>query len=190
VTEDSVEQLRAAVLALRAPQAAKRAPAPTSSVFGRAAAAVPQDVRPPAPRAAITGRFRSVETSALLPGTSMALFVLPAAGPAPAALLRTAQLLVDAGADVVLLGPELPRDVRPGHPRTVPLRPDDALHGEEGLIACGPTRRVAFLARREPGPDDLWSWLVTRDPVAVHRAGTAILDRVPFRQLRVPSLTG
>jgi hypothetical protein len=80
-------------------------------------------------------------------------------------------------------------DVRPGRPRTVPLRPDDALHGEEGLIACGPTRRVAFLARREPGPEDLWTWLITRDPVAVHRAGTAILDRVPFLQLRVPSLS-
>ena len=188
-TDDSAQQLRAAVLALRAPHQAKRAPTPTSSVFGRAAAAVPEDARPPAPRSAIVGRFRSVETSALLPGTSMALFVLPTPGPPPAALLRTAQLLVDAGAAVVLLGPDMPRDVRPGRLSTVPLRPDDGLHGEEGLIACGPTRRVAFLARREPGPADVWSWLVTRDAVAVHRAGTAILDRVPFLQLRIPSLT-
>jgi hypothetical protein len=118
----------------------------------------------------------------------MALFVLPTPGSPPPTLLRTAQLLDVAGADVVLLGPELPRQVRPGRPRTVPLRPDDGLHGEEGLIACGATRRVAFLARREPGDDDLWSWLITRDPVAVHRAGTAILDRVPFLQLRIPSL--
>jgi hypothetical protein len=39
------------------------------------------------------------------------------------------------------------------------------------------------------GPEDLWSWLVTRDPVAVHRAGTAILERVPFLGLRVPPLS-
>ena len=188
-TDDGAQRLRAAVLALRAPQQAQRAPTPTSSVFGRAAAAVPEDTRPPAPRSAIIGRFRSVETSALLPGTTLSLFVLPTPGPPPPALLRTAQLLVDSGADVVLLGPDMPRDVRAGRPRTVPLRPDDGLHGEEGLIACGPTRRVAFLARREPGPGDLWSWLLTRDPVAVHRAGTAILDRVSFLQLRIPSLT-
>ena len=32
----------------------------------------------------------------------------------------------------------------------VPLRADDSLAGEWGLIACGPARRVAFLARSEP----------------------------------------
>ena len=42
--EFTSDALRQAVLALRAPQAAKRAPAPTSSVFGRALAAVPGDV--------------------------------------------------------------------------------------------------------------------------------------------------
>ena len=51
-------------------------------------------------------------------------------------------------------------------------------------------RRIAFLARREPGSDDLWSWIVTRDAVAVHRAGTAILERVPFLRLRIPVLAG
>jgi hypothetical protein len=72
------EQLRAAVLALRAPQAAKRAPAPRSSVYGRAAAAVPADVRQAAPAAVLEARLRTVETSALLPGTRLALVVNPA----------------------------------------------------------------------------------------------------------------
>ena len=57
-----------------------------------------------------------------------------------------------------------------------------------GLLACGPVRRVAFLAQREEGAKDPWRWLTTRDPVAVHRAGTAILERVPFLRLRVPPL--
>ena len=188
VGDESALHLRAAVFALRAPNAVQRAAAPTSSVYGRAAAAVPLDVHQPATRTHIAGRFRSVETTALLPGTSLALVVLPTPGPPPPALMRTTQLLVDDGATVVLLGPRMPRCVVPGHPLTVPLREDDALHGEEALIACGTSRRVAFLARREAGPEDLWSWLVTRDPVAVHRAGTAILDRVPFLNLRVPPL--
>ena len=186
--DESSRHLRAAVLALRAPQAVQRAAAPTSSVFGRAAAAVPLDTHQPATRTQIAGRFRSVETTALLPGTSLALVVLPTPGAPSPALLRTTQLLVDDGATVVLLGPQMPRSVVPGHPITVPLREDDALQDEEALIACGATRRVAFLARREPGPDDLWSWLITRDSVAVHRAGTAILDRVPFLSLRIPPL--
>jgi hypothetical protein len=186
----SAERLRAAVLALRAPQAAKRAPAPTSSVFGRAAAAVPMDAHQPTPRAQIAGRFRSVETSALLPGTTMALIVLPTPGAPPAQLLRSCELLVNSGAVVVMLGPDMPRDVPAdrSRPLTLPLRAGDSLHGEEALIACGPARRIAFLARREASDEDLWSWLVTRDPIAVHRAGTAILDRVPFLKLRVPVL--
>lgn len=188
MTDESAKHLRAAVLALRAPQAVQRAAAPTSSVYGRAAAAVPLDVHEPATRAHIAGRFRSVETTALLPGTSLALVVLPTPGPPPPALMRTTQLLVDDGATVVLLGPQMPRSIAPGHPITVPLRADDQLHGEEALIACGAARRVAFLARRQPGPEDLWAWLVTRDSVAVHRAGTAILDRVPFLNLRIPLL--
>ena len=190
--ELSSARLRAAVLALRAPQAAKRAPAPTSSVFGRAAAAVPLDAHQPTPRAQMRSRFSSVETTALLPGTTLALIVLPTAGAPPPGLLRTCSLLVSAGATVVMLGPDMPRDVPSdrSRPLTLPLRADDALAAEEALIACGPGRRIAFLARREPGPEDLWSWIVTRDPVAVQRAGTAILERVPFLRLRIPVLSG
>jgi hypothetical protein len=187
--EFSSEALRQAVLALRAPQAAKRAPAPTSSVFGRAAAAVPGDTHPPASGASLQGRFRSVETSALLPGTAMALIVVPTVGNVPGQLMRSCEMMVNAGASVVLLGPDLPRQVGDtSRPLTVPLRAGDSLAGEWGLIACGPARRVAFLARREEAGDDLWSWLVTRDAVAVHRAGTAILERIPFLKLRVPAL--
>lgn len=188
--ELGAERLRAAVLALRAPQAAKRAPAPTSSVFGRAAAAVPLDAHQPTPRSQIAGRFSSVETSALLPGTTMALIVLPTPGAPPPGLLRSCHLLVQSGAVVVMLGPDMPRDVPSdrSRPLTLPLRADDALAAEEALIACGPARRIAFLARREPDSDNLWSWIVTRDAVAVHRAGTAILERVPFLRLRIPAL--
>ena len=191
---DAVEQtaarLRSAVLALRAPAAAKRAPAPTSSVFGRAAAAVPMDAHQPTTRKALTGRFGSVETSALMPGTTLALLVLPEPGPPPPALMLSCDLLARSGAVVVLLGPDMPRDVPPGRerPLTVPLRNDDALQQEWALVACGPSRRIAFLARQESG-EDVWSWLITRDQVAVHRAGTAILERVPFLKLRVPALT-
>lgn len=192
--EEHAAALRAAVQALKAPETAKRAPAPTTSVFGRAARAVPDDVHPPATREVLTGRFRSVETSALLPGTVMALAVLPTRGPVPAELRASMQQLVDAGARVALLGPEMPRVVPPAgtlaltEPATVPLRGDDSLSQEWALVACGPQRRVAFLARREPGSVDLWSWLVTRDPIAVQRAGTALLERVPFLRWRVPPL--
>jgi hypothetical protein len=186
---DSAEALRQAVLALRQPQAAKRAPAPTSSVFGRAAAAVPDDTHPPVSRETLQGRFRAVETSALLPGTTLTLVVLPTAGPPPPAVQHSCELIAAAGATVVLLGPDMPREVADrSRPLTVPLRAADALSGEWGLVACGPARRVAFLARREPGPADLWAWLVTRDAVAVHRAATALLERVPFLRLRVPPL--
>jgi hypothetical protein len=187
--EFTSDALRQAVLALRAPQAAKRAPAPTSSVFGRAAAAVPGDAHPPTARTTLQGRFRSVETSALLPGTSMALIVVPTVGSVPHQLMRSCEMMVNAGATVVVLGSDIPRQVSDAtKPLTVPLRADDSLAGEWGLIACGPARRVAFLARQEPGLDDLWSWIVTRDAVAVQRAGTAILERVPFLKLRVPAL--
>jgi len=119
----------------------------------------------------------------------MALLVLPHPGGPSADLLRSSRLLVGSGATVLMLGPDMPRQVSDRTaPLTVPLRRDDSLEGEWGLLACGPTRRVAFLARREPGPQDCWQWLVTRDPVAVHRAGTAILERVPFLRLRVPAL--
>lgn len=189
---ESAERLRSAVLALRTPAAAKRAPAPTSSVFGRAAAAVPLDAHQPATRKALAHRFGSVETSALLPGTTLVLAVLPDPGAAPPALLRTFDLLTRGGAVVLLLGPDMPRDVPAdrSRPLTLPLRNDDALQQEWALVVCGPARRIAFLARRENEQDDLWSWLLTRDPVAVHRAGTALLERVPFLKLRVPALRG
>jgi hypothetical protein len=178
-------QLRAAVLKLKAPQASKRAPAPTSSVFGRARAAVPADVRPPASTEALSSRFRNVETTALMAGTTMVLAVLPDAGPLPPGLMRSLELVIASKAVVVALGPDLPRNVDPSAPVTLPLRTDDALASEWALLALGPTKRVAFLARRN---GEAWDWMITRDPVAVHRAGTAILERVPFLRLRVPVL--
>lgn len=186
---DPALRLRAAVQALRAPQAAKRAPAPRSSVFGRAAAAVPDDAHPPVERAVLAARLRSVETSALLPGTTLALLVVPSLRVA-GELSASCDQLVRGGATVVVLGPDLPRAVSDrSRPLTVPLRADDSLSEEWGLLACGPVRRVAFLARREEPPSERWRWLVTRDQVAVHRAGTAILERVPFLRLRVPPLS-
>ena len=186
--EEHSERLRAAVLALKAPQAAKRAPAPTSSVYGRAAAAVPDDVRPRTSRETLDARFRNVETSALMAGTTMALLVHPDPGPVPAPLMRSLSLLVEAKAVVVALGPEMPRDVATdrSRPLTMPLREDDDLANEWALLALGPAKRVAFLARRAA---DGWDWMITRDPVAVHRAGTAILERVPHLRLRVPALS-
>jgi hypothetical protein len=182
---EHAERLRAAVLALKTPQAAKRAPAPTSSVFGRAAAAVPDDVRPRASRESLATRFRNVETSALMSGTTMVLLVSPDPGGLPPALLRSMELLVTSKAVVLALGPDMPRDIDRSRPMTLPLRTDDALATEWALLALGPAKRVAFLARR--GPDG-WDWMITRDQVAVHRAGTAILERVPFLRLRVPAL--
>ena len=185
-SSDPAVQLRAAVQALRAPKAAKRAPAPVSSVYGRAAAAVPDDAHLPAERSVLLARLRSVETSALLPGTTLALLVVPGARVA-ADLAASCQQLVRGGATVVVLGPDLPRRVSDrSQPLSVPLRADDSLSEEWGFIACGPVRRVAFLARREDA--DRWRWLVTRDTVAVQRSATAILERVPFLRLRVPVL--
>ena len=161
-------------------------------MFGRAAAAVPLDAHEPTPRSALNGRFSSVETSALMSGTSMALVVLPDAGAPSPSLQRTCDLLVRAGAVVLLLGRDMPRDVPAdrSRPLTVPLRKDDSLSQEWALVACGPARRIAFLARCASPEQDEWSWLITRDQVAVHRAGTAILERVPFLKLRVPPLAG
>lgn len=182
-------ELRAALLALKAPQAAKRAPAPRSSVYGRAAAAVPGDVRQAAVAEVLSTRLRSVETSALLPGTTLALLVSPQPRRLPDDIARSCTLLVRDGASVVVLGPDLPRSVSDrSRVLTVPLRADDALADEWAMVACGPHRRVAFLARRRPSTE-VWDWLVTRDAVAVHRAGTALLERVPFLKLRVPALT-
>ena len=184
--EEHAEALRAAVLKLKAPVVAKRAPAPTSSVYGRAAAAVPDDVRTPAAREALEARFRNVETTALMAGTTMVLVVLPDPGDVPPALRRSLDLLVAAKAVVVVLGQDTPRQVTPGGVQTLPLREDDDLANEWALLALGPAKRVAFLARRRS--DETWEWMVTRDSVAVQRAGTAILERVPFLRLRVPAL--
>jgi hypothetical protein len=186
--EQHTDALRAAVLKLKAPQVSQRGPTPRSSVFGRAAAAVPDDVRPPAGRDALGARFRNVETTALMSGTTMLLAVLPDPGAVPEPFVRSLELLVAAGAVTVTLGPALPRDVTPNRsrPLVLPLRADDDLAREWALLALGPSKRVAFLARRRP--DDSWDWMTIRDAVAVHRAGTAILERVPFLRLRVPAL--
>lgn len=165
----------------------KRAPAPTSSVYGRAAAAVPADVRPASSREALATRFRNVETTLLMSGTTMALAVLPDAGDVPPPLMRSLELLVAGGGKAVVLGRETPRAIEPGAVMTLPLRTDDDLDREWALLALGPRKRVAFLARRRD-EDELWDWMVTRDEVAVQRAGTAILERVPFLRLRVPLL--
>lgn len=192
-----VDELRAALFALRQPKAAQRAAAPRASVHGRAARAAPADVGPGAPRASLLGRFRSAEADAVLRGTSLVLAVVPERGPVSAALLRALSVCVQAGGNALVLGPDVPRDVPLGldvgrgavdRPLTVPLRLDDPLDQEWALIAAGPRRRVAFTARlREPGVD-LWDWSLSRDPVAVQRAGSAILERVPFLRLRFPLL--
>ncbi len=184
--EDHTLALRAAVLRLRAPEVSKRAPAPTSSVYGRAAAAVPADVRPPASAHVLQTKVRNVETTALMAGTTMALVVLPDPGETPPSLRHSLDLLVAGGAEVLVLGQSIARAVTPGQVRTVPLRGDDALVAEWAMIALGPDKRVAFLARRRDPHE--WDWIVTRDAVAVQRAGTAILERVPFLRLRVPLL--
>jgi hypothetical protein len=182
------ERLRLAVRALQIPSAAHRAAAPRSSVYSRAAAAVPDEVRGPFDREALTRRFRTVETSVLLPGTSLLLHVLPDRGDAPAEFVRTATTLAGSGARAVLLGAEMPRHVpRGAEPATIPLRRDDPLAGEWALVACGPAKRVAFLAR-ETAPGQ-WMAVLTRDALAVQRAATGILERVPFLSLRVPALT-
>lgn len=187
-SSDAALRLRAAVQALKAPAPFTRAPAPSSSVFGRAAAAVPDDAHPPVDAQVLGARLRSVETSALLPGTTLALLVVQ-----HARQLRdlddSCRQLIAGGATVVVLGPDLPRQVADRtRPLLVPLRFDDALSTEMAFLACGPERRIAFLARHET-VGDKWAWLSTRDQVAVQRAGTAILERVPFLRLRVPTLS-
>ena len=67
-----------------------------------AVAAVPADAHPPTPRTTLQARFRSVETSALLPGTAMCLVVLPTVGVIPPSLLRSCEMMVNAGATVVV----------------------------------------------------------------------------------------
>lgn len=183
---EDTDRLRAAVRALRQPESRKRAPAPTSSVYKRAVAAAPDGVRTGQTREALRGRFRTVETAALMAGTELLLVVLPDEGSPPRDVMDTARTVVAGGGQTVLLGPSTPRQVKHA-PLTVPLRHDDLLASEWAIVACSPIRRVAFLAQCV-GPD-AWDSLLTRDPVAVHRAASAILDRVPFLRLRVPPLS-
>ncbi len=185
--EDPTARLRSVLQALKPPEVAHRSAAPVSSVFGRAAAAVPADSHPPVPRGSVA-RMSGVVASALLPGTTLVLVVAPDAA-AQAEAAAHGERLLSSGAFVVMLGPDLPRRVEDrSRVLTVPLRTDDSLSQEWALITCGPARRMAVLAQREPDREDAWSWLSTRDTVAVHRAGTAILERVPFLRLFVPAL--
>lgn len=182
------ERMRAALLAMKSPEAPNRSAAPNSSVYGRAAAAVPKDVHPAVQRSVVAARMSSVVAQALLPGTSLVLVVVPGRQAVLEALPHCRRL-VASGAVAVLLGPDLPRAVDDrSQVLTVPLRADDSLSTEWGLIACGPARRVALLANDDVSARDSWLWLSTRDSVAVHRAATAILERVPFLHLRVPPL--
>ncbi len=186
--EDPTARLRSALQALKPPEVANRSAAPVSSVFVRAAAAVPADAHPPVPRGTVVARMSGVVASALLPGTTVVLVVAPDAA-AQAEAAAHGERLLASGAVVVMLGPDLPRRVEDrSRVLTVPLRTDDSLSQEWALITCGPARRMAVLAQREPDREDAWSWLSTRDTVAVHRAGTAILERVPFLRLFVPAL--
>lgn len=182
-------RVRAALPALPSPPALHRAAAPTSSLYAQAAAAVPHDVRPPAGRAELLEEVRRAEAAHLVPGTALALVVLPDPGPASLPLSRALARLVEAGGTAVALGVQLPRDVPPdrSRPLTVPLRRGDALCAEWAVIACGPALRLALLARADDS-DGTWSWLLTEDPVAVRSAAVAVLDRLPFLDARVPPL--
>jgi len=186
--DEGAQELRAAILKLKAPVVAQRAPAPTSSVYGRAAAAVPDDVRPSTSRADLDARFRNVETNALIARTTMGLVVLPDRGPVPAPLMHDLELLVASGAIVLVLGPEIPRQVDPRSVMTLPLRKDDHLANEWAVLALGPAERSGFLAQRDGDQSNHWHWMMTHDAVAVGRAATAILERAPFLRLRVPLL--
>jgi hypothetical protein len=183
-------ELRAAVLALKAPQAPSepRRPRPRSTAAPRPA--VPG--RRPAGRdcRGAATRLRSVETSALLPGTTLALVVSPQPRRLPQDIARSCEQLVAARSTVVVLGPDLPRA---GH-RPQPAADDPAAQRRlaERRVGDGGLRTppAGGLPRPRREGTDVWDWLVTRDAVAVHRAGTALLERVPFLRLRVPALAG
>jgi hypothetical protein len=186
--DESTTRLRSALQALKPPEVANRSAAPVSSVFGRAAAAVPSDVHPAVARSTVNARMSGVVASALLPGTTLVLVVAPDPVAQSEAAAQGERLLAS-GAVVVMLGPDLARQVEDrSRVLTIPLRTDDSLSQEWALITCGPARRMAVLAQREADREDAWCWLSTQDTVAVHRAGTAILERVPFLRLFVPAL--
>ena len=185
---DAAVRMRAALKALKPRDPFVRTAAPVSSVYGRAAAAVPDDAHPAVARDVVAVKTASLVGQLLLPGTTLVLMVVPNQKAAGEAMAHGSRL-VDKGAVVVLLGPDLPRAVSDrSKVLTVPLRADDSLSAEWGLIACGPARRVALLAQEDAEGSGGWLWLSTRDSVAVHRAGTAVLERVPFLQLFVTPL--
>ncbi|MCW2715176.1 MAG: hypothetical protein JWN88_2223 [Frankiales bacterium] len=186
---DAGERMRAALSALKPPVPFSRSAAPVSSVFGRAAAAVPDDAHPAVGGEVVGQRIESLVTQLLLPGTALVLMVVPHRRAAAEAVGHGSRL-VDRGAVVVVLGPDLPRAVTDrSKVLTVPLRADDSLSSEWGVIACGPTRRAALLAHEDRLGSGSWLWLSTRDSVAVHRAGTAVLERVPFLHLFITPLS-
>ena len=185
---DAAVRMRAALKALKPREAFSRTAAPVSSVFGRAAAAVPDDAHPPVDRGTVAAKTAGLVTQLLLPGTTLVLMMVPDKRAGDEARAH-GDRLVDKGAVVVLLGPDLPRAVKDrSKVLTVPLRADDALAAEWGVIACGPARRVALLAHEDARGSGSWLWLSTRDSVAVHRSGTAVLERVPFLRLFITSL--
>ncbi len=65
---DAGLRMRAALQALKPPEAFSRSAAPVSSVFGRAAAAVPDDAHPAVTRDVVAQRTTSLVTQLLLPG--------------------------------------------------------------------------------------------------------------------------
>ncbi|MCW2623165.1 MAG: hypothetical protein JWL64_2767 [Frankiales bacterium] len=191
VRPQELPTLQDSLRALKLPTSAvTRSPTPGSSVYGRAAASVPDAVRGRLSKDALLRRFRTLETSVRLPGTTLLLLVLPDPGPPPAEQLHLAQAVARLGARTVLLGPDLVRSVPedPRLPVSVALRKDDPLAAEWAMIACGPAKRLAILGQCTS--DGSWTSVLTRDSLAVQRAATAVLERVPFLGLRVPMLDG
>lgn len=184
--EEARDSLRAAVLALRSPHHARRAAPPDSSPFARACVTTDAER---GSRARAESAFRSAETTALLRGTTLAVVLLPYDGDPDDRLSGSLRTMARSGTTVVVLGPGVTRRVAVdgATPHGVPLRRGDVLHDEWALLALGPQRRLAFLARAVPGTAE-WDWVLTRDEVAVLRAGTALLERAPHLRLRVPPL--
>jgi hypothetical protein len=188
--EAAQASLRAAVLALRSPQAAQRSPTPTSSPYRRARATIGFPDIEWASEEALIIRAHTVETFALQPGTTLAVFLLPGGDAARLSLLRTAEAAASAGVTSVVLGHGLGRFVASSPaqgPSRVPLRPDDPIGHEWAMACCGPGGRAAFLAVEEPSRGE-WEWLLTRDPVAAGRATSCLLERAPHLRLRLPPL--
>jgi hypothetical protein len=182
-------ELRAAVRALRAPAGHQRAEPPHSSPFARTLAAAGYPATQRASLASLAVRAHAAETATLMPSTELAFFLVPRREEIRAALTRTAMAVAGAGVATVLMGAHVERKVaiERGRPHGVPLRDDDPLATEWAIVAAGPKGRVAFVAREDPEAGD-WEWLLTRDPIAVGRAATCLLERTPHLRLRVPAL--